>query len=218
MSARNHFALLLVATIALYKYQSVSGYDLIQMRPIPRGGRWRYNASVLPDYHDDQMNCGGYSVNQFWNPSNQCQFSVITINSPLWQVQYVKNNGSCGPCGDDFSLPTPRPHETGGIYADPDFRTVYRQLSSAQVDLFIPSEYLNANISFDLCHLSDHKNNTESEDCFEQHKLHYTTTGYVASVGADNTQGLYTFLVQMPFMIMKRAILRVSATTGTYCK
>lgn len=32
------------------------------------------------------------------------------------QTQYEKNYGKCGECGDDWSLPRPRPNENGGIY------------------------------------------------------------------------------------------------------
>lgn len=213
MNIRNHFALLLVATICLCQYQTVCGYDLIQTMPIPRGGRWRHNASALPDFHDDQMNCGGYSVNTFFIIS--IQISAKSVNFPK-QIQWVKNNGACGPCGDDFSLPQPRPHESQGIFSDIGFRTIFRQFSTAQFNIFIPSVYLNADISFDLCQLPDNGQGIETEACFAKHKLHYSTpNGVVASVGPQNTHSMYTFYVTLPFHKMNRAVLRMSATTGT---
>lgn len=32
-------------------------------------------------------------------------------------VQWEQNGGECGVCGDAHHLPTPRPHEAGGMYA-----------------------------------------------------------------------------------------------------
>lgn len=129
----------------------------------------------------------------------------------------MKNNGSCGPCGDDASLPRPRPHENHGDFADIGFRTIYRQFSTARIELFVPSEYLNANISFDLCHLGNNANAVETEECFDKNKLEFTTAanGPFVAVGSQNTRGRHVFYVRIPFVKMSRAVLRTTATTGT---
>jgi len=44
------------------------------------------------NYNDNEANCGG-----------------------RW-VQHDVNGGKCGECGDDISLPRPRPNEGGGIF------------------------------------------------------------------------------------------------------
>lgn len=66
MNIRNLTACLLV-TIILCEYQSIYGYDILQIRPISRGGRWRIDKTAPPDFRDDQMNCGGYSVKYISN-------------------------------------------------------------------------------------------------------------------------------------------------------
>lgn len=135
--------------------------------------------------------------------------------SYIRQNQWVKNNGSCGPCGDDASFSRPRPHENHGIFSDNGFRTIYRQYSTARIELFVPSEYLNANISFDLCNLG--KDENETEECFEKNKLGFTTAanGQFVAVGAQNTRGRHVFYVRIPFVKMSHAVLRTKATTGT---
>lgn len=32
------------------------------------------------------------------------------------QVQWQRNGGKCGVCGDAWHLPSPRPNEAGGVY------------------------------------------------------------------------------------------------------
>lgn len=52
----------LLALIILRQRQTVCGFDVMQIRPVPRGGLWLVNASRLSDFSGDQMNCGGYLV------------------------------------------------------------------------------------------------------------------------------------------------------------
>lgn len=54
----------LLASIILCQYQSVCGYDVIQSRPIPRGGLWLIDQSATMDFNGDGLNCGGYLVNE----------------------------------------------------------------------------------------------------------------------------------------------------------
>jgi hypothetical protein len=36
----------------------------------------------------------------------------------MLSVQYQKNDGKCGVCGDNFADATPRAHETGGMFGN----------------------------------------------------------------------------------------------------
>ncbi|CAB0036614.1 unnamed protein product [Trichogramma brassicae] len=62
------------------------------MEPVNRGSAWRKQFPVPENYDDTGNNCGGYDR------------------------QHGYNRGHCGVCGDDFSLPRPRPNENGGEY------------------------------------------------------------------------------------------------------
>lgn len=145
-------------------------------------------------------------------------YLVKVIEMNFQQTQWIKNNGSCGPCGDDFSLRRPRPHENGGIFSDITFRTMFRQMQSVRINIIATSLILNADIVFDLCHLKD-LNSVETEECFAEYKLSYTTApdGQVAHVGAKNRNGTHNFFVTLPISKMTRGVLRMTAVTGIIC-
>lgn len=134
------------------------------------------------------------------------------------QTQWMQNNGKCGPCGDDFSLKSPRPHENGGVFSDIKFRTMYRQTQTVRINVLATSLILNADIVFDLCHLTN-LDSVETEECFANHKLSYTTApnGQIAHVGAINKNGTHNFFVTLPFTTMTRGVLRMTAVTGIIC-
>lgn len=43
-------------------------------------------------------------------------FLLVFNDTEIFQVQHEQNKGKCGPCGDDYSIPQPRPNENGGKY------------------------------------------------------------------------------------------------------
>lgn len=124
----------------------------------------------------------------------------------------MKNNGTCGLCGDDASQKVPRYHENCGIYADTTYRTIFRQLSTAEIKVLIPSEAMNANFSFDICN----SNGALTEPCFDRYKLEFDAPppSRVAAVGHQNRRGFKSFYVRLPFALMDRAVLRTTITTG----
>ncbi|CAN7940817.1 unnamed protein product [Ixodes hexagonus] len=63
------------------------------MEPPSRSSMWRMGFKTPKNYNDNELFCGGYSV------------------------QWVRNNGRCGVCGDPWSMPNPRSNEAGGKYA-----------------------------------------------------------------------------------------------------
>ncbi|XP_023247650.1 uncharacterized protein LOC111643703 [Copidosoma floridanum] len=62
------------------------------MDPVGRSSAWRKGFNVTKNFSDNELFCGGFAV------------------------QYEKNKGNCGPCGDDWSKPRPRDNENGGTY------------------------------------------------------------------------------------------------------
>ncbi|KAL3866013.1 hypothetical protein ACJMK2_043354 [Sinanodonta woodiana] len=61
------------------------------IEPPMRSSIWRFGFNSEPNYTDNELNCGGFVV------------------------QYEKNNGKCGVCGDPYQ--GPRDNEAGGKYA-----------------------------------------------------------------------------------------------------
>merc|ERR1712117_205501 len=62
--------------------------------PPARNAMWRYGYTNPVNYNDNELYCGGFSVQ--WN----------------------QNEGKCGVCGDNFADAKPRPHEAGGRYGN----------------------------------------------------------------------------------------------------
>ncbi|RXG52211.1 hypothetical protein Avbf_17097 [Armadillidium vulgare] len=59
------------------------------MDPPSRNAMWREGYRNPPDYNDNELFCGGLTVQE-------------------------ANGGKCGVCGDNYADPTPRAHEDGG--------------------------------------------------------------------------------------------------------
>lgn len=93
---------------------------------------------------------------------------------------------------------------------------MFRQYSIAEIKVLVPSEAMNANYSFHICHLRDIRRDNETEACFENYKLDfaYPPPGRIAAVGQQNRRGLQSFYVRLPLTIMSRAVLRTTVTTG----
>ena len=53
---------------------------------------WRYGYTNPVNYNDNELYCGGFSV------------------------QWAENGGRCGVCGDNWADPAPRLHEAGGKF------------------------------------------------------------------------------------------------------
>lgn len=82
--------------------------------PPSRSSMWRLGFSTPPNYDDNGLYCGGFGV------KNSFVLAKWFINSFVVcceQVTYnEKNKGRCGECGDEWSLPRPRPNDEGGMY------------------------------------------------------------------------------------------------------
>jgi len=70
----------------------VNGHGRL-MDPPARNAMWRFGYPNPVNYNDNELFCGGYAV------------------------QWERNGGRCGVCGDAFHLKAPRPHEAGGEFA-----------------------------------------------------------------------------------------------------
>merc|ERR1711962_173814 len=64
------------------------------MDPASRNAMWRKGYPNPVNYNDNELYCGGFVV------------------------QYQKNDGKCGVCGDDYKEKVPRRHEAGGEFGN----------------------------------------------------------------------------------------------------
>ena len=60
--------------------------------PPARNAMWRFGFTNPVNYNDNELYCGGFSV------------------------QWSNNGGKCGVCGDNWADNKPRPHEVTGTY------------------------------------------------------------------------------------------------------
>ncbi|XP_054707291.1 uncharacterized protein LOC129217070 [Uloborus diversus] len=84
-------AVVIIFITFLHFPSKVSGHGRL-IEPPSRSSMWRFGFKTKPNYNDNELFCGGYTV------------------------QWQRNGGRCGVCGDSWNLPSPRPNEAGGVY------------------------------------------------------------------------------------------------------
>ncbi|XP_067621799.1 uncharacterized protein [Eurosta solidaginis] len=132
----------------------VRGHGMM-LDPPGRSSRWRFNASAPKNYDDNGLNCGGMTT------------------------QWVRNNGKCGLCGDNYALPTPRANEIGGYYGGIGVITKsFHGTYTARVGVRITTNHLGY-FRFDICDFTAF--GAESESCFQKYPIRF----------ADGSKRLY---------------------------
>ena len=121
--------------------KNVFGHGMM-VRPIHRGSRWRCDESAPINYNDNELYCGGYTV------------------------QWEQHAGKCGLCGDNWADKTPRAHELGGTYGQGKIVKNYQPGSTMDVDILLTANHWG-HFEFDLCKVKGE----ETEGCFEKYKL-----------------------------------------------
>ena len=108
---------------------NVAGHGRL-MDPPQRSSMWRVGFDVPANYQDNELFCGGFNV------IVRVLYSCADINPFSYsQVQYNEvNHGSCGECGDEWSLPRPRPNDEGGRYGT---GIIGRNYTEGQVTRFV---------------------------------------------------------------------------------
>lgn len=140
----------------------------------------------------------------------QLIYILLHYTSPqnTWQV----HNGKCGICGDDFGLPTPRPHEFGGEYGSGDIIRVYK----AGTDIPITAN-LTANhrgyFTFDICNM-DYSD--ETEECFIKLKIEDGSDRFYLPSPESGTYHTAVFIPR--YMVCDHCVLRWQYTAGQYRK
>lgn len=117
--------------------------------PPARNAMWRFGYSNPVNYNDNELYCGGFSV------------------------QWSNNDGQCGVCGDNYADPKPRPHEAGGKYGNGVIGKVYSMGQTIDVDIDISANHWGY-FELNICPV-DGKNKDPTQECFDQHPLMLTS-------------------------------------------
>jgi hypothetical protein len=114
------------------------------MDPPGRGSMWRFGFDVPPNYDDMSNYCGGIDV------------------------QWGKNHGKCGICGDGYD-DNPQEHEPGGKYATGIIGKTYVEGTRIQVVVEITANHLGY-FEFRLC-VNDEPMKKVAHECFDKNLL-----------------------------------------------
>ncbi|KAL8573639.1 hypothetical protein ACOMHN_007192 [Nucella lapillus] len=136
------------------------------MDPPSRSSLWRLDFNSPPNYDDNQLFCGGFSV------------------------QWERYEGKCGLCGDPW--PGPRDNEAGGKYATGIISRAYQPGQVIEVYVQLTANH-KGYFEFRLCQHENPLTNI-TQACLDQHVLVDDGTGltrYTVPVGGyQSTQHL----------------------------
>ncbi|XP_055940722.1 uncharacterized protein LOC129971181 isoform X2 [Argiope bruennichi] len=134
----------MVVFIVLYWSSLVSGHGRL-LEPPSRSSMWRFGFETKPNYNDNELFCGGYTV------------------------QWQRNGGKCGICGDAWDAPKPRPNEAGGIYGKGIIVGNYKPGQEVKSIVELTANHKGF-FEFKLCPHNDPKT-VATQDCLDQYLL-----------------------------------------------
>ncbi|XP_063708829.1 uncharacterized protein LOC134837389 [Culicoides brevitarsis] len=168
----------------------VQGHGML-IDPVNRASRFRYDGRATPDWNDNGLNCGGYSL------------------------QHGLNGGKCGICGDSYSDRRPRAHELGGRWGDGVVVRSYKSGSQITASVRITSNH-KGYFKFDLCNMDPLKasgKKMEEESCFNVPVK--TVDGKETYLLPSTAARVYDVELQLPEgLTCKHCVLRWTYTTG----
>lgn len=133
--------------VTLFLLPMVTGHGRL-LDPPSRSTMWRYGFNNPPNYDDNQMYCGGV------------------------QVQYERNGGKCGVCGDPWH--ESRLHEPPGMYANGIIVRKYSPGEVIKVVIELTASHKGW-MEFKICPNDDPKK-TVTQDCLDKHVLQIADT------------------------------------------
>ncbi|XP_055940448.1 uncharacterized protein LOC129970612 [Argiope bruennichi] len=134
----------MVVFIVLHWSSLVSGHGRL-LEPPSRSSMWRFGFKTKPNYNDNELFCGGYTV------------------------QWQRNGGKCGICGDAWDAPKPRPNEAGGIYGKGIIVRNYKPGQEVKSIVELTANHKGF-FEFKLCPHNDPKT-VATQDCLDQYLL-----------------------------------------------
>ena len=134
------------------------------MDPPSRNAMWRYGYYNPVDYLDNEVWCGGFEgqIQLYKVLLLEIQKMIKIICK--FKVQYEKNNGKCGVCGDPWNESPPRRHENGGVFGNGVLGRRYSPGQVIDVEVELTSNH-KGYFEFRLCPLSSAQ---EQQECFDK--------------------------------------------------
>ncbi|XP_068209369.1 uncharacterized protein [Palaemon carinicauda] len=152
-------------------YPSVSGHGYMTS-PAARNSAWRFGFDTTPNYGDNELFCGGR------------------------EKLHYSNGGRCGVCGDDWSLPQPRPHERGGQFGQGVITANYTEGQVVPVTIHLSANHKGW-YEFRLCN----NNNPQAEDsqrCLDKQLLQMADGSGSRYYLEGHVRGSHTVHVKLP--------------------
>ncbi|KAG8229229.1 hypothetical protein J437_LFUL001474, partial [Ladona fulva] len=161
---------IVVLSSSFLSFVSAHGYVI---QPASRASLWRLEIpGSIVDMDDNQLYCGGF------------------------QRQWNFNDGKCGICGDDYSLPQPRPYENMGARSREIVVGTYEEGTVLPVTVTITASH-KGYFKFHLCKLKGDWD-TEDEECFNKNPLKLAKrSGYRYYLNSW-TPGNYSTILKLP--------------------
>merc|ERR1719483_244395 len=122
----------------------VRGHGMLTDPPA-RNAMWRYGYSNPVNYNDNELYCGGFSV------------------------QWDQNKGQCGVCGDNFDDKQPREHESGGKYGNGITTKRYTMGQTIDIEIDIAANHWG-HFELKICPTNG-KKEIATQECFDKHPL-----------------------------------------------
>ncbi|KAG8199107.1 hypothetical protein JTE90_016244 [Oedothorax gibbosus] len=142
------------------------------MEPPSRSSMWRNGYETPTNYDDNGLYCGGF------------------------QVQWQRNSGKCGICGDPYDMPHPRDNEAGGKYGRGIISKTYTsgQVIEAIVDV---TTNHRGYFEFKICPNNNVKKEA-SQECLDKHVLRLAKGGTKYYITDYKRSGDFAVLLHLP--------------------
>ncbi|KAF0299687.1 hypothetical protein FJT64_027639 [Amphibalanus amphitrite] len=151
----------------------VAGHGRL-MDPPARNAMWRFNFSNPVNYNDNELFCGGFVVH------------------------HQQNGGKCGPCGDNYVMKVPRPHEAGGEFAQGIIGKRYTSGQLVEVEVELTANH-RGKFVIRLCPHNNDKT-IVTQECFNRYPLMVAGTHsheYSLQDGSGKA-GIFRWKVELP--------------------
>ncbi|OQR70452.1 hypothetical protein BIW11_11631 [Tropilaelaps mercedesae] len=162
--------------------------------PPSRSTAFRRGFRTPPNYNDNENFCGGF------------------------RVMHVLNRGKCGPCGDAWQLPIPRPNEDGGKYGTKTIVRSYHKGHNITAGVYLTANHLG-HFEFRLC---PEPQRVRDESCFTEHSLDIVEGPWGNALPRGTKrfdigalQGMLAFKLRLPHNVTcERCVLQWNYTGG----
>ncbi|XP_011503771.1 PREDICTED: uncharacterized protein LOC105366874 isoform X2 [Ceratosolen solmsi marchali] len=161
------------------------------MDPPARNSMWRFGFPNPVNYNDNELYCGGYSI------------------------QWIQNKGKCGTCGDAYHLPKPRPHEAGGEYAKGTIVRHYQVGQEIDIEVELTSNH-QGHFEIYIC-----PNNNPTidplQECFNKYPLYLSGTknvNFIIPIESEKKAIFRYKVILPPFLTCTQCVLQWTYYTG----